>query len=61
MKFTCVSDPDPHLFGFLECGSGSRSVKSAKVERKNGVERKKIHHKKVNLIYESIIRLMTFV
>jgi hypothetical protein len=28
-------------------GSGSRSVKSAKIERKNGAKRQKIHHKKL--------------
>jgi hypothetical protein len=56
-----VSDPDPNSIGFLdpdphsECGSGSRSVKLSKTEVKNEAERQKIHHKKLNLVDESMV------
>jgi hypothetical protein len=48
-----VSDPDPHSIDFLDpdphskCRSGSRSVKSAKIERKTGAKTQKMHHKKL--------------
>jgi hypothetical protein len=45
---------DPHATGFMyldpiphsACGSGSRRVKSTKIERQNGAKRQKIHHEK---------------